>query len=277
MTKTFIALTSAVLLLAACSKSSNKGSGGSGGGPGGASGSTNLIKSITSILQTPSGTDTAVSSFTYDSQNRPIQSISGTDTARYTYGSNTLTSVGEATMTVYFLNASGTADSAYQAYDLPGFGAGVTSPLSNGSYIFRYTYGSDGYLTRQYTYRVTSVGDTLFEAYLFTTTGGNITMVTDSIHQTSTPLTYTTQTTTTSALPPDPLVGPYLDFGATTIGNLLGKPDVNLIAAIPELIGSQTNTIKLTYTLDAQGRIAKVIEDTPAGLLAPDVAYYTYY
>lgn len=270
MTKVILAFMSAALLLAACSKKSS----GSGSGSGG---STDMVKSITTTLKAPSGTSTSVNTFVYDSQNRPIQSISGPDTAYYTYTANTLTSVGEGFMTVYFLNASGTADSAYQAYDVPGIAAGVTNPLSNGTFVYYYTYSSNGYLARTYQYQVSPVGDTVVAAYLYTVTNGNITEVTDSVSVTSTPLTYTNQTTTTHPLPPDPFAGAVLPFGPSAPTNLFGHPNANLIATIPETIGTLSNTIKVTYTLDGQGRIATVTEDTPAGLLAPSISTYLYY
>lgn len=280
MQKILVILGCAGMLLTACSKTNNNNNGGNGGGgnPGGPSGSTDRIRQITLITPIGGRNDTGYQNFVYDAQGRCTQYTQNNGTGpvtTYTYGTNTVTSDGGGFETKYFLNASGNADSAYQAP----FGATVTLPPGSGSYIYKYFYNGSGYLVKQQQFQVNDDGSiTEQEAETFTISGGNVTLVTDSASQASISLTYTNQTTTTQPLPPDPLVGAALSFlNAGPSVTLFGKGNANLLTVFPESIGNTTTDIKLTYQLDSQGRISKTLEDTPAGASGPATVYYTYY
>lgn len=279
MKKSAFLLLTCAGLVTACSKNNNgSGNGGNNGNPGGASGSTDQIKQITLITPISGRNDTSIQQFEYDAQGRCTQytqNNSTTPVTTYSYGTGTMTSDGGGFETKYFLNASGNADSAY----LAPFGSTVTLPPASGTYIFRYFYNGSGYLIKQQQLQVNDDGSiSELESDLFTISGGNITVVTDSANQASTPLTYTNQTTTTQPLPPDPVLGAALSFlNAGPSVALFGKGNTNLLADFPESIGNTTTNIKLTYQLDSQGRISKTTEDTPEGASGPASVYYTYY
>lgn len=275
--KTNLALAiAAILSLTACSKKSGNGpTGTGGGGTVSTGGNTDRVKTITIVVQVSGKNDTTLQQFSYDAQDRPSQQILGTDTTNYTYASNLLVATEGIWETEYFLNGSGSADSAYQAAALSG--PAITTPLAPGTAIFRYRHDGNGYLSSYTLSQETSAGfDTLVDTETFTVSNGNITQEEDGSTQAISSFTYTQQTTTTLPLPPD-IGGPELFAGPTPPGNLLGKANAGLLVSYPMVENTLNTVVTVTYTLDSQGRIVSVKQDTPIGLSAPAMEYYTYY
>ncbi len=272
-----ICLLTALSLFTACQKS-NSGSKGSTTNPlGGTSGSTDYVKSITTVAQTPNGTDTGTISYTYDDQNRCTAEISG-DTTYYTYSANTMTSTEGMYVTTYYLNGSGAADSAHFVVSSPGYSlGGYTFPPTTSTTVFRYTYNGSGYMSRFDMYQQTPDGDSLEDTRLFTFTSGNLTLVDDVTAGMNTTFPYTNQTTSTAGTAPDGFLGADLGVSGSSL-IIFGKPNTNLVASIPSAVGTMSYTTNFTYTLDGQNRISTTTEKgLPGDQSGSAILYYTYY
>ena len=174
--------------------------------------------------------------------------------------------------TTYYLDGDGTADSArlVEFVSLGGYGSSTVTTL------FHYTY-ANGYVSTVVIYGETTQGDSLEDVVHFAVSNGNFTAVTDSAQNANFVLTYNNMTTTTAALPPDPILGAFTPFGggSGTGTNVLGKNNTNLLASYPIVAGTVGS---FTYTLDSRNRISTRTETFTSPTPIPaNTTYFTYY
>lgn len=240
-------LLAAVCLLAVTSCSKTSTSTASGGG--GASGH---LKSLTQVVTSGSQTDSIVTTFTYDSQNRVITqiavtriggSILGSDTTTYSYFADSIIQNIAGNIAIYYLNSNG-----YRASD----NLGDT-----------WTYNSNGYLISSLS--VVLGSNTVNTSYTYNSSDQVATKTTTEIV-----LGVTTTDTDTYSYSNDTINSPSSNWGTGKSGGAFWSTDVNVKAGV-------TTTLTNTYVTDSQNRLSKTTTVSSAAGSPPIVTYYAYY
>lgn len=202
-------------------------------------GTSGLLKSMTSIVTNSGHTDTLITTFTYDSQNRVITQImtafAVSSTTTYAYYTDSVVMVTSGVSITYHLNSAG---------------AKTSDNLGD-----TWTYNSNGYLSSE-----------------LTASGYTTTYTYNSLNQlaTQTNVAAGVTTTDTYSYSSNPI-------GTASTTWQMGKSTGALPATDINVKNGVTTTTTYTYVLNAQNKLGTETVTSSAAGTSPVITYFAYY